>query len=82
MSNDLAISIFLDNIMFLRKENGISLKKMAQIMKISVNTLRKIEFGVLPKRLNAEVLLLLSDYFDISIDGLFIPVEASKQSAL
>lgn len=82
MSNDLAISIFLDNIMFLRKENGISLKKMAQIMKISVNTLRKIESGVLPKRLNAEVLLLLSDYFDISIDGLFIPVEASKQSAL
>jgi len=48
VKNSKDIENFLYNIAWLRKNNGISKKNMAKILKISVPTLNKIENGIHP----------------------------------
>ena len=69
--NDQKIQNFLYNIKYLRAYYSLSKKKMAEIMGVSITTINKIESGVMPKRLNAENLIKLADFFLISIDMLF-----------
>ena len=61
---------FIQNVIDLRKEHGLSKKEMASIMHISVSSLSKIEKGEIPRRTMLEVVFYMSDYFDISCDKL------------
>jgi len=69
--NDYELSVFCDNVRFLRKAHGLSQKEMAKIMGIGVGGLRIIERGTVPPRLDVFVLICLSDHFHISCDSLF-----------
>ena len=59
--------IFCSNIRFLRKNSGMSQKKMAKIMGISISSLRKIEHGIIPG-ISWEVLLRLRNYFQLPLE--------------
>ncbi len=59
------INNFCNNIRVLRKRNGLSKKKMAQIMGIGAKTLSLIENNILPRRLKCEALIKIHDYFGI-----------------
>ena len=64
------IQNLLHNITFLRKHHNLSKKKMARLLHIGIPTLNKIEIGVLPDRLSAEVLVYLANYFGYTTDDL------------
>lgn len=63
-NNTLDVQILLHNIAFLRQHHNLSKKKMAQALHISVESLNKIERGILPERLSAEVLVHLANRFN------------------
>lgn len=54
------------NIVLLRKHHGISKKKMAEMLGISVNSLNKIEEGIFPKNLSVNILFNINKQFHIS----------------
>lgn len=60
------IQNLLHNIAWLRKHHGLSNKKMAELLHISIPSLNKIENGVLPKRLSANVLFHLYNHFHLT----------------
>lgn len=64
------IQILLHNITFLRKHHHLSKKKMAQLLHIGIGSLNKIESGVLPERLSAEILVHLANHFSYTSDEL------------
>ena len=66
---------FCSNIRYLRKTHGLTQAQMADIMGVSVSTVRLLENGTLPKRLSYVVLFPLCEYFDLSADALFVPME-------
>ncbi|MBQ9746286.1 MAG: helix-turn-helix transcriptional regulator [Clostridia bacterium] len=65
------IETFLHNIAWLRKHHGISKRKMAKILHISTSTLNKIESGVLPPKMSANVIWRIKVHFDIAPDEQF-----------
>ena len=65
------IENFLYNIAWLRKNHGISKKNMAKILKISISTLNKIEEGILPPKLSANVVWRIYLKFGIRPDEQF-----------
>lgn len=56
---------FSYNISYLRRKHSISKKKMCEILGIGVSSLNKIEQGILPPRLNVEVLFRIQSYFGV-----------------
>ena len=66
MKNSNEIETFLYNIAYLRKHNGLSKRKMAKILHISTSTLNKIESGVLPPRISANVIWRIHLHFYIT----------------
>ena len=66
-----SLDIFLWNVAWLRKQHGLSKKMMAQLLGISVRSLNLIESGVVPKRLDVSVLLMIRDRFGIQPKDLF-----------
>ena len=66
---------FCSNIRYLRKTHGLTQAQMADIMGVSISTVRLLENGTLPKRLSYVVLFPLCEYFDLSYDALFVPME-------
>ena len=59
------IYIITQNIKWLRKKNKLSLKEMAKILGLSVNTLNKLETGILPPRLDVGFLFKIQAHFNI-----------------
>lgn len=57
--------VFCENFTRLRQIKGLSQKEMAKAVGISVQSVCKIEKGVLPKRLNANVLFSIKQFFGI-----------------
>jgi len=68
-------AIFCRNIAFLRKKHSLTQKQMAQIMGTSVYSVRLLEQGFLPKQLPYTVFYPLCDYFGLSADAFFMPME-------
>ena len=66
---------FCNNIRYLRKTHGLTQAQMADIMGVSISTVRLLENGTLPKRLSYVVLFPLCEYFDLSYDALFVPMD-------
>lgn len=60
--------IFCKNVRYLRIKNGLTQKRMAQIMGIGVSCLRLLESGSIPPRMSCEILYQLYDTFLISTD--------------
>ncbi len=71
MKNNKDWCIFANNIHLLRINNNYSKKKMAEILNIGVGSLRKIEKGECPKRLKADIIYNLSQYFNLKPSQLF-----------
>ena len=66
---------FRRNVAYLRKKHSLTQAQMAKIMNVGIGTVRSLERGIVPPRLNAYVLYLLHDHFHISIDSLFLSRE-------
>lgn len=63
-----AIDIFTFNVAWIRKENNISKKRMAEILGISIYTLNKIENGILPPKLKVDVIFNIKNYFNVPVN--------------
>lgn len=61
------VEILSHNILFLRNSNNITKKEMAKILGVGIETLNKLEKGVLPPRLNVEVLIRIQEYFNVPL---------------
>lgn len=59
------IGNFLYNIELLRKVSGLTMKKMASLLEIGVDSLRRIEKGELPPRLSVTLFFRIYDCFGI-----------------
>ena len=64
------IEVFTNNVVWLRKINNISKRKMCEILEIGIGSLNKIEKGILPPRLSVDVLFAIAHYFEISAEKL------------
>lgn len=60
---------FCHNVAFMREKENMTKKEMAQILGISVDTLRKIEAGDPKVRTNAGMLCKFCNRFEISADA-------------
>ena len=65
------LSNLLYNVAWLRGYYGISKRRMAQLLKISVGSLNKLEAGIVPPRLGIEFLFHLRKQFPYSLETLF-----------
>ena len=59
-----------ENLVYLRKANGISKREMARIMVIGVQTLTKLERGELPPRMKVEALFRVQNRFGVPVHRL------------
>ena len=59
------IEIFCNNIVFLRKQYGLSKRKMAEMLHIGVNSLNSIENGRLPPRISIDIFFRVWGVFGI-----------------
>ena len=66
---------FCRNIAYLRRTHNLTQAQMARIMGVGVHSIRLLERGILPKRLSYMVFYPLCDYFNLSADALFTPME-------
>ena len=71
MQNSNQILILCQNIKILRERNGLSKKKMAQILDIGVTSLAKIEQGIMPPRTGVDIIFKISQHFKIRPHQLF-----------
>ena len=62
---DRELEIFMKNVAYLRKTNGLSKKKMAEILGISTATLNKIEVGDFPPRTKANIFIRIYRRFAV-----------------
>lgn len=56
---------FMHNFAYLRRKFGISKRKMAELLKIGVDSINKLECGELPPRLSTEVIFRIEKCFGI-----------------
>ena len=68
MAAEKELKNFFKNVLYLRKKYGYTQKEMANILGISVSSLRKVERGMIPRCITAETLYNLCYYFQISAD--------------
>lgn len=73
--NEQQLQIFTQNIKLLRKNIPLNQSQMAELLHISVYSLRKLEKGIVPKKLSVEVALNLISIFKINP---FKPLENQK----
>lgn len=66
-------TLFSQKIKLIRAEHRLTQREMAQKLGISVNTLSKIEKGILPPRLSCSVIFRIQQQFGISPKDLFTP---------
>jgi transcriptional regulator with XRE-family HTH domain len=70
--SDKEIKTFLKNIIWLRKNHGISKKEMSKILHISIVTINKIESGILPLKLSANIIWRIKLHFGVSPSDQFL----------
>ena len=70
MDIDQELQNFCHNVACLRKTHGLTQAQMAKIMHVGIGTVRSLERGIVPPRLNVCVLRRLYDHFHISADSL------------
>lgn len=75
MTTDEQISVFCNNVKFLRKKHGLSKKEMAKRLHIGVRMLSKLESGIVSDRLGADILVWIHMEFGILPSQQFLPLE-------
>ena len=75
MTHETRMLTFCANIRFLRNNHELSKQNMARILGIGVKTLTAMEAGVVPRRLGSSVLIRAAEFFEMSTDALFLPLE-------
>ena len=75
MTHETRMQTFCVNIRSLRTRCGLSKQTMAHILGIGVKTLTTLESGVVPRRLGGSVLIRAAEFFGMSTDALFLPLE-------
>lgn len=63
--NNQQLKNFLNNISWLQEFYGLSKNKMSKVLKISVESLNKIERGIIPSRISVEILFNIEKAFNI-----------------
>ena len=63
--------IFMLNMTWLRRTHGLSKKQMSKICHISIQSLNKIESGILPPKLNVDIVFHIQKHFGIPAADLF-----------
>lgn len=71
MEKDNYIENFSKNVKAIRAKNNISKKEMAKILGIGIGSLSKIENGILPPKLEANILIKIYYKFGILPSKLF-----------
>ena len=71
MKNDNVDLIIGENIKILRTKHNLTKKKMCEIMGIGIQSLNKIESGVIPPKLELRALFALVIYFKLSPTYIF-----------
>ena len=71
LKNDTQLKIFCQNIKILREKNGLNEKEMTKILGIGVNSLEKIEQGIIPHRTGVKIIFKISQHFKIEPHKLF-----------
>ena len=66
---------FCRNVSYLRKKLNLTEAQMGKIMNVGIGTVRSLERGMIPPRLNVYILYRLHDHFHISVAALFSPWE-------
>lgn len=66
---------FCANMRRLRKRCGLSKQKMAHILGVGVKTVNALEADIVPRRLGGSALIRAAEFFGISTDALFRPIE-------
>jgi len=61
------IEVFIHNIKWLMINKNVTVNQMAQILKTTHNDINLIEQGILPDKLRADVIVRISEYFNIPI---------------
>ncbi len=70
--NDIQLENLLKNILWLRIHFGISKKKMAELLKIGMVSLNKIENGELPPKATMDIIFNIHKNFGIKPHLLFV----------
>lgn len=65
MDNSREIENFLHNIIYLRRQNGLSKQEMARKLGISLHSLNQIEAGIMPPRLKISIVYAVYRHFGI-----------------
>lgn len=68
-------NILCSNIKKLRKAHNLTQRQMAEICKISVASLRKLENNIIPPRLSVEILFNIYKHFDLTPSELFSDIK-------
>ncbi len=68
------IAIFCKNVLYLREKHSIGREEMAETCGVSVEELAEIECGTLPKNTSVDLVVRLSQRFQISAEKLFLPL--------
>ena len=70
----MGIQILCENICRARKESAMSQKQLADIMGISVATLKKLENGEVPPRMKVTAILRFCKQFGLKPNQAFLPL--------
>lgn len=73
----MVMKMIYKNLRSLREDNDIRQKQIAEILNVSQNTYSQYENGVIS--LTAEVLIKLSDFYNVSIDYLLDRTDNPKR---
>lgn len=71
IENEKEMNNFMYNIVWLRKNCGLSKKKMAELLCIGIGSLNKLESGRIPPKLNVEVLFQVWEHFNVHPSEMF-----------
>lgn len=66
LENEKELKNLTRNIAYLRKENRLSKKEMAALLKIGVQSLTQIENGELPPRLRVSIIFDIQNVFGVT----------------
>ena len=62
-NNKQQLKIFTENVKLLRQKASLNQSQMAELLNISIYSLRKLESGIIPERLSVEVAVRLMSVF-------------------
>ena len=71
-------TILGNNLRLLRERDRLTVKEMAEIMRISTANYEQLEQGILPKRVTVDCIFFAADYFSLSPANLFNAQEATS----